>query len=75
MYLKTAPSFADADCDVLIFINDAIRGLGQPFGPIEEALTAFEEVNPKFAEGCEIVPFPAHKCKRLVSFIAVNYIF
>ncbi|KAM7538043.1 hypothetical protein Aperf_G00000066338 [Anoplocephala perfoliata] len=66
MYLRGCISVSEAPCDVIVFVNDGIQSLGEPFSPIEKALVAFEEVNPKISESCEIIAFPDHKCKRLI---------
>ncbi|VDL18736.1 unnamed protein product [Hymenolepis diminuta] len=66
MYLEACSSIADADCDVVVFVNDGICSLGEPFSGIEKILTAFEEVNPKISESCEVLAFPEHKSKRLI---------
>ncbi|VDK22681.1 unnamed protein product [Taenia asiatica] len=68
MVLESCASVASADCDVVVFINDTIRSLGSEFSSIEKALIEFEEacVNPKFSESCAIIPFPEHRCRRLI---------
>lgn len=43
MSLESCAHIADADCDVVVFINDTIRSLGSDFPSIEKALTKFEE--------------------------------
>lgn len=74
MYLEACSSIADADCDVVVFVNDGICSLGEPFCGIEKTLTAFEEVNPKISESCEVLAFPEHKSKRLVSCNLVSWL-
>lgn len=44
MYLEASSRVDDAQCDVVVFVNDGIRCLGEPFSLIEKALTTFEEV-------------------------------
>ncbi|VDN99861.1 unnamed protein product [Rodentolepis nana] len=66
MYLRSCSKIAEADCDVVVFVNDGIRSLGELFNAIEKTLTEFEEVNPTVSESCEVLAFSGHKCKRLI---------
>ena len=44
MALVSATSVLDESFDVVIFINDTTKNLGDDFAPIEEVLTAYERV-------------------------------
>ncbi|KAL5102632.1 putative aminopeptidase [Taenia crassiceps] len=43
MYLRLCSSVADADCDVVVFVNDVIKPLGSRLVLLEDALTQFEK--------------------------------
>ncbi|KAL5111559.1 putative aminopeptidase [Taenia crassiceps] len=66
MSLVAVSSLLDESFDVVIFINDTIRELGGSFVQIEDALSAYERVNPKLSETHAIVDFPTHPCHRLI---------
>ena len=44
MCLHSCADIKSANSDVVVFINDDIRSLGEPFSPIEKALIEFYEV-------------------------------
>ncbi|EUB63494.1 Putative aminopeptidase W07G4.4 [Echinococcus granulosus] len=66
MSLVVVCDVLDESFDVVIFINDAIKGLGCDFVSIEDALCSYERVNPKISETYDILAFPAHPCHRLI---------
>ncbi|VDD82516.1 unnamed protein product [Mesocestoides corti] len=66
MTLVSCSSIFDATCDVVVFVNDAIRNLGDSLISIEKAIADFEKINPRISESLELFAFPDHPCKRLI---------